>query len=225
VKKENFILINYPINYERPKPRGVAVFPTTFFVFTSYASAILATKNNYIVLCLTIYRYLFTFCEIMNECLPPLLQFNEFSNEKCIDCLNQYEGICKAHYIEDNRDCFHTFGPFEFQISLTKKTMTPENYEKLRSKIILACPELKENEEPIYKTSEVWQTLHPIRIAHVLRALDKRTSKVFFRIYSSGTLEDYNDDKVLRIWNLEQDDLALQSEETKMFLFDLLCSE
>lgn len=169
----------------------------------------------------------------MNECLPPLLQFNEFSNEKCIDCLNQYEGICKAHYIEDNRDCFHTFGPFEFQISLTKKTMTPENYEKLRSKIILACPELKENEEPIYKTSEVWQTLHPIRIAHVLRALNT-SMNCNYLIDGAGCFWDTSEDEIKIVgplgdgkiqWSLKQDDLALQSEETKMFLFDLLCSE
>ena len=103
--------------------------------------------------------------------------------------------------------------------------MTPENYEKLRSKIILACPELKENEEPIYKTSEVWQTLHPIRIAHVLRALNYFVKRDYYvgitgGFYQSGCCEEteylYTD------WNLEQDDLALQSDEVKQFLFDLL---
>lgn len=171
-----------------------------------------------------------------------------------------------------------------------QKPMTPENYEKLRLKIIAACPELMElklgceiffNEllkaegpaifNPEGKDSEYphtakvvkykrsyhptkigdnhWLLLddgwngqlyddefikrvkilgHPIRISHVLRALNYFVKRDYYvgitgGFYQSGCCEEteylYTD------WNLEQDDLALQSDEVKEFLFDLLCND
>lgn len=58
---------------------------------------------------------------VPNDCLPPLKQFNDFSKELCIDCLNLKSTICKFHYIEDTRWCTHEFGPFKFIIDVPKK--------------------------------------------------------------------------------------------------------
>lgn len=142
--------------------------------------------------------------------------------------------------------------------------MTPENYEKLRQKIIEACPELLElsfgcrflrvEEELIFvcKKDRMWLYIdpedgrcwewmnpkkerttilgHPIRIAHVLRALNTPMNCDYL-LDAAGCFWDTSEDEIKVVgplgdgkiqWNLEQDDLSLQSDEVKMFLFDLL---
>lgn len=145
--------------------------------------------------------------------------------------------------------------------------MTPENYEKLKSEIVEACPELmelsfgckfeyKENSYIFTSSTGMMTDLHqgthsifiakrngladfrdyiridedykirilghPIRISHVLRAIDK--CKEILTVDEDGRLRG-DDDSIVResiYWNLEQDDLALQSDEVKEFLFGLL---
>lgn len=132
--------------------------------------------------------------------------------------------------------------------------MTPEKYEKLRGKIIEACPELMElsfgcrflrvDEELIFvcKKDGMWLYIdpedmrswewmnpkkerttilgHPIRISHVLRALAVETIPAV-SIDQDGWLQFYPEEHGV-YYNLDQDDLALQSDETKEFLFNLL---
>ena len=98
--------------------------------------------------------------------------------------------------------------------------MTPENYEKLRWKIIAACPEFVDQKKRFVQNLGLWDLMHPIRISHVLRALAVETIPAV-SIDQDGWLQFYPEEHGV-YYNLDQDDLALQSDETKEFLFNLL---
>lgn len=71
----------------------------------------------------------------------------------------------------------------------------------------------------------------PVRLSHVLRAVRARKGDTYFGVMDDGKLiaAQYRDEKgntasyIHADWNLEKDDLSLQSEETINLLFDILC--
>lgn len=133
-----------------------------------------------------------------------------------------------------------------------------EKYEAVREAVIAACPEIMELSfgcrisngkssqlvnyldpngihwcDGTFSVNEAIKNLkiigHPIRIAHVLRAIkEKCPSKIAEGI--EGINWDEGEEqyaryglRMLREWNLLEDDLSKQSAETINFLWEILC--
>lgn len=119
--------------------------------------------------------------------------------------------------------------------------LSTENYQKLRERIIETCLDLKEDENKktelwdaiAEKSTGIWNKLNrndwsyannvvfesPITLSHVLRVMS--SLGIVARVDVKGHI-DVSPFKGDTIWNLEKDDLTLQSDETKTFLYELL---
>lgn len=115
--------------------------------------------------------------------------------------------------------------------------------EQIREKVIEAVPSivnkepceyaLKEGGCPTTDAGEL--CLRPIRLADVLRAIEIKNGRIALSFCGSlitGWVRDRRDAWVLDkklpsfvepLWDLRNDDLTAQTEETIEFLFNLLC--
>jgi len=96
------------------------------------------------------------------------------------------------------------------------------NLQKLRAKIIEEIPEIKitckEVIEVIGDVGKADPYERPIRLADVLRVLDKRKIPIEIRNY--GVI--YYKGKDVGYWDLHKNDLNLQSKETIDFLLKII---
>lgn len=109
--------------------------------------------------------------------------------------------------------------------------MTPEMYQQLVDKIVACCPAIRKEMRCLKNNCDEKAYLYKsIQLADVLLALD-RNGVVGFSIGARGDMawNDGNsgasDDEVeFSIWDMRKP-LSLQSDDTKMFLYNLLIAK